>query len=55
MTRLLTVKQVSEQLGFDPQTVRKYARSGDIPALRFGRTFRFHPNILERLMNTHDL
>lgn len=34
--RLLTVREVAEQLGYHPETVRTMARRGQIPALKLG-------------------
>lgn len=43
--RFLTVKQVADVLGFHPETIREYARTGVIPAIRTGYRWRFDPGI----------
>lgn len=42
----LTVNQVAEMLGFHPETIREYARTGVIPAVRAGYRWRFDPGVL---------
>lgn len=39
----LSVQEVASILGFHPETVRDYARSGVIPALRAGYRWKFDP------------
>lgn len=39
----LTVPQVAELLGLHPESVRKMARSGNLPAFKAGRGWRFDP------------
>lgn len=39
----LTAEEVAAYLGISAQTVRKLARSGDIPAQRYGKLWRFNP------------
>ena len=43
--RFLTVKQVADVLGFHPETIREYARTGVIPAIRTGYRWRFDPGV----------
>lgn len=37
----VTVKEVAKHLGVTEQTVYKWARQGEIPCRRFGRTVKF--------------
>jgi excisionase family DNA binding protein len=39
----LTVEQVAEVLGVHPESVRRWAREGDLAAMRWGRRLRFWP------------
>lgn len=40
--------EAARLLGFkSAETVRKYARSGELPARRFGRSWRIHKSALE--------
>ena len=41
----LTVKQVADVLGFHPETIREYARTGVLPAIRTGYRWRFDPRL----------
>jgi excisionase family DNA binding protein len=41
--RLLTAREVAERLGFSPETVLRWTRAGDLPALRLGRSLRYRP------------
>ncbi len=40
-TDILDADDVAERLGIAPNTVRKLARNGEIPALRIGKVWRF--------------
>jgi excisionase family DNA binding protein len=42
-TTFLDVKEVAEILGFHPETIREYARTGTIPASRTGYRWKFDP------------
>lgn len=48
---LIPVRAVAERLGCSPKTVRALARSGRLPAVRFGERgwFRFDPSEVEQL------
>jgi len=47
MTRLLTVAEVSDYLQLNPRTVLRMAQSGEIPAAKIARQWRFRPELLE--------
>ena len=44
---VLTVTEVAEYLGITSDTVYRKARSGDIPALRIGRLWRFPKDVID--------
>ena len=41
MSELITANVVADRLRVTPQTVRRLAREGKLPAVRVGRTYRF--------------
>ena len=43
----VTAKEVAEHLGVKPKTVYKWAREGEIPCRRFGRTVIFSIEAIE--------
>lgn len=43
MTELVTASELAEELRISIKTVYRMARDGDIPAERYGRTWRFVP------------
>ena len=45
--RLLTSKEVAALLGFSEWTVRKWAREGELPAVKVGRAWRFPARLIE--------
>jgi excisionase family DNA binding protein len=46
--RLLTARAVAEQLGLSTETVLRWVRRGELPAIRFpGGAIRFRPEALE--------
>lgn len=48
--RLLATQEVSRLLGVSPRTVRLWAESGDIPAVKVGRQWRFRPGDVRHWM-----
>lgn len=43
--RLLSVQQVADMLNVSPETVKRYARSGELDSVRLGyHTIRFRPD-----------
>jgi len=48
MPDVLTVEQAAEYLQLNPETVRRAARRGRIPAARIGRRWRFRKTALDR-------
>ena len=43
----LTTDEVAAKLGISPETVRRLARSGKIPAIRYGKLWRFDPAVVK--------
>ncbi len=41
--RLWTINDTAQFLSLEPDTVRKMARDGRIPAFKLGRVWRFYP------------
>lgn len=54
MTKMLTVFQVAEILGFSAWTIRKWCRSGKIPARSIGGEWRIHPNTVEAMLRPNN-
>lgn len=44
---MLTIEEVAERLKLHPNTVRRYARWGKLPAVKFGRVWRVEEKDLE--------
>ena len=49
MQPLYTANEVAEVLRISPRQVRRYANEGSLPSVRYGRAFRFHPEVIERV------
>lgn len=49
---LLSEVQAGELLGLHPKTVQRLARTGDIPAIRIGRYWRFRASELNDWLET---
>ena len=47
---LLSVREVSRQLGIHEQTVRGFIRSGKLPVVWVGKCIRIRPDDVERLI-----
>lgn len=45
--RLLDSQEVAELMKVHPETVKRRARSGEIPGIKFGKLWRFRASILE--------
>jgi excisionase family DNA binding protein len=43
----LDSQQVAELIGVHPETVKRRARRGEIPGLKFGKLWRFRASVLE--------
>lgn len=50
MTKLLKVDDVAELTGWKPETVREKVRSGQLQAVRLGKSIRFDSRTIERLI-----
>ena len=50
----VTAKEVAEHLGVTEQTVYKWARQGEIPCRRFGRTVKFSIEDIDERKETTD-
>ena len=48
MSNIMTTEDVAQYLRMHPATVRKHAESGEIPALRIGRVFRFRKDWIDK-------
>ena len=46
---LMTIDEVAAYLKVHPDTVRRRAREGDIPAAKIGKQWRFHSDMLAKL------
>ena len=44
----LTAEEVAAKLGISPETVRRLARTGKLPAQRYGKLWRFDPEIVKK-------
>jgi len=49
---LINTKDAAEQLGVSTRTAFKYAREGQVPAVRIGRSWRYPANLLDRMMKS---
>ncbi len=49
--RLWTINDTAQFLSLEPDTVRKMARDGRIPALKLGRVWRFYPDEVRNWLN----
>ena len=48
VSRLLTVRELSESLGIHPQTIYLWAARGRLPCIRIGNRLRFDPHDITR-------
>ncbi len=53
MSRMLTLKQVSERLSLHVNTVKKYVNQGMLPVMRVGRIMRLDERDLEKFIEDH--
>lgn len=51
--KLLTAPQVADYLQLKVGTIYKWARNGEIPAVKVVRTWRFRPEDVERWLRKH--
>jgi len=54
MPKLLSLKEVSETLKLNINTVRRYAREGRIQAAKFGRVYRVREEALEEFIRKQE-
>ena len=54
MENFLTVEEVAQHLKLSPYTIREYAKDGKIPALKFGRAWRFSPQAIKKWTEKED-
>jgi len=54
MPKLLCLKEVSEVLKLNINTVRRYVREGKIRAAKFGRIYRVREEALEEFINKQE-
>lgn len=50
MERYLTVAEVAQRMRVSKMTVYRLVHSGELPAVRFGRSFRVSPGAVEELI-----
>lgn len=51
---LWTVEEVAAYLRLKPTTVRAMCRRGDLPAVKVGKSWRFHKVLLDKQINDLD-
>jgi excisionase family DNA binding protein len=51
--RLLSDTEAGELLGLHPKTVQRLARTGELPAIRIGRYWRFRASALDEWIDVH--
>ena len=51
--RFLTVAEVAETMRVSRMTVYRLVHSGDLPAIRFGRSFRVPESAVQAAMSAH--
>lgn len=54
-TSLLTPSEVAKKLKLNLLTIYKYIRSGNLGAMRFGRTYRISETDLDKFMRRHKI
>ena len=47
---VLTLKEVAQRLKLHPNTLRRYAKEGKLPAMKFGRVWRIEEEDLVKFM-----
>jgi len=47
---VLILKEVAERLKLHPNTLRRYAKEGKLPAMKFGRAWRIEKEDLKEFM-----
>jgi len=51
--RLLTARQVAGQLGFSPETVLRWTRCGELPAIKLpGGAIRYREDVLDEWLSS---
>lgn len=53
--QLITVSEVAQLLAVDVWTVRRYARTGIIPAYKVGRGYRFDPDTVRAWLESRQV
>lgn len=51
--RFLTVAEVADMMRVSKMTVYRLVHSGDLPAIRFGRSFRVPESAVEAAVDSH--
>ena len=54
MESFMTAEEVAEHLKLSPYTIREYAKDGKIPAVKFGRAWRFSPQAIKKWIEKED-
>ncbi len=50
--RLFDVQEVAEQWKVSPKSLHRWAREGRIPAVKFGRLWRFRKSAIDEYLNS---
>ena len=50
MDEFLTVSEVAKRLKLHPETIARYIRQGELPALKFGRVWRMEKKEIDKFI-----
>jgi len=50
MDEFLTVSEVAKRLKLHPETIARYIRQGELPALKFGRVWRMEKKEVDKFI-----
>lgn len=50
MDEFLTVREVAKRLKLHPETIARYIRQGELPALKFGRVWRMEKEEVDKFI-----
>jgi len=51
-TKVLTVSEIASFFRCDPETVKRRARSGELPGFKFGKSWFFRMHDINRMIDT---
>lgn len=52
--QFLTVRDVAAHLQVSEKTIRRLIKTGSLPVVRFGRSVRIHPEVIEKIMRQNE-